>query len=91
MAGLGEEKSDEEIANTQEVVQGDTMAVVEYDEVKEHIEEIREAVLETKKTAEKWDVLLLCLNALGISYELTSREEWDRQVKKWIKARRKQE
>lgn len=91
MAGLGEEKSDEEIANTQEEVQGDTMAVVEYDEVKEHIEEIRAAVLETKKTAEKWETLLLCLNALGIAYELTSREEWDRQVKKWIKARRKQE
>lgn len=89
MAGLGEEKSDEEIANTQEEVQGDTMAVVEYDEVKEHIEEIREAVLETKKTAEKWETLLLCLTSLGIAYELTSREEWDRQVKKWIKARRK--
>lgn len=91
MAGLGEEKSDEEIANTQEEVQGDTMAVVEYDEVKDHIEEIREAVLETKKTAEKWDVLLLCLQSLGIAYELTSREEWDRQVKKWIKARRLKE
>ncbi|OCK50056.1 hypothetical protein BA768_20725 [Chryseobacterium sp. CBo1] len=91
MAGLGEEKSDEEIANTQEEVQGDTMAVVEYDEVKDYIEEIREAVLETKKTAEKWETLLLCLQSLGIAYELTSREEWDRQVKKWIKARRLKE
>lgn len=91
LAGLGEEKSDLEIANSPEEVQGDTMAVVEYDEVKDHIEDIRSAVLETKKTEEKWGVLLLCLDSLGISYELTSREEWDRQVKKWIRARRLKE
>lgn len=86
-AGLGEEKTDEEIANTQEETQGDCIAVVEYDQVKDHIDEIREVILETKKTEEKWPTLLLCLDTLGISYEVILREEWDMQIRKWIKAR----
>jgi hypothetical protein len=91
LAGLGEEKSDEELANEVEEVENSQVAVVEYPQVKEHIEEIREAVRDTKKQAEKWDVLLLCLNALGIAYEVSTQEAWGEEIKRCLMARRKQE
>lgn len=91
LAGLGEEKSDEELANEVEEVENSQVAVVEYPQVKDHIEEIREAVRDTKKQGEKWDVLLLCLNALGIAYEVSTQEAWGEEIKRCLKARRKQE
>lgn len=91
LAGLGEEKSDEELANEVEEVENNQVAVVEYPQVKNHIEEIREAVRNTKKQAEKWDVLLLCLTSLGIAYEVSTQEAWGEEIKRCLKARRKQE
>lgn len=91
LAGLGEEKSDEELANEVEEVENNQVAVVEYPQVKDHIEEIREAVRDTKKQAEKWDVLLLCLTSLGIAYEVSTQEAWGEEIKRCLRARRKQE
>lgn len=87
LAGLGAEKSDEELANAAEAVEDDAVAVVQYDEVKDHLDEIRLVVRETQKQAQKWKILLLCLDSLGVGYEVTTQTAWTELVTEWTRAK----
>jgi hypothetical protein len=80
LAGLGAEATDEELANTAEPVEGDTVAVVAYDQVKEHLDEIGERVAGAKKP-EKFPTLLMCLDSLGLRYVECTQTAWNEEVR----------
>ena len=80
LAGLGAEATDEELANTAEPVEDDTVAVVAYDQVKEHLDEIGERVASAKKP-EKFPTLLMCLDSLGLRYVECTQTAWNEHVR----------
>lgn len=83
LVGLGEELSDEEIANTEDMEAAEPVAVVKWEDLREHVEELRRVVREAQD-GEGWNTLLLVLNSLGISYEVTTAEDWgDRISSRW--------
>lgn len=84
LVGLGEEQSDEEIVNTAEV-EAEEVAVVSWEELREHLEEIRRVVRESAD-GEEFATLLLCLDSLGIDYHMETAEEWQKQVSARLQA-----
>lgn len=80
LAGLGAEATDEELANSAEPVEGDSVAVVAYDQVKEHLDEIGERVAGAKKP-EKFPTLLMCLDSLGLRYVECTQTAWNEHVR----------
>lgn len=87
LVGLdAEELSDEEIANTEEL-DAEEIAVVSWEELREHIEEIRR-VVRLSADGEEFATLLVCLDSLGIDYRLESAEEWRERLSARLRAMR---
>lgn len=78
--GLEEELTEQEIVHAEAAVDSPQVAVVTWDELKAHVDEIRLAV-RGSADGEEFHTLLLCLHAYGISYVLQSEDEWSAQVK----------
>lgn len=79
LVGLGAELTDEEIANTEVMDDAEPVAVVRWEELKEHVAELRKVIRDAAE-GEAWPVLLLALSSLGISYEVTTAEDWGERV-----------
>lgn len=91
LAALGEEKTDEEIANEEHVTDNEQVALVHWEEIRDRMEEIREVISKTK-TPQKWETLLLLLDSYGVSYEIVHWDKWteilrEYQREKWQKIR----
>ncbi len=91
LAALGEEKTDEEIANEEYVTDNEQVALVHWEEIRDRMEEISE-VISKIKTPQKWETLLLLLDSYGVSYEIVHWDKWteilrEYQREKWQKIR----
>lgn len=86
-AGLGQEMTDEEAANAAEAVENDQVAVVQYSEVAEHLDALREVVREAK-TSERWGMLLCYLDSFGIHYSVQTQSDWDEKLIRFLRERR---
>lgn len=89
LAGLGVEKTDEQIANTEHVTENEKVLLVRWSEVRDHVDEIREVIRETK-SKNRWLTLLLLLDSYGIEHEEVSWDIWtdimrEHQREKWKK------
>lgn len=89
LAGLGVEKSDEEIANSEHVTENEKVALVRWAEVRDHVEEIRD-VIRGIRLKNRWSTLILLLDSYGIKYEEVSWDTWtnimrEHQREKWKK------
>lgn len=80
LVGLGEDMTDEEIVHVEMQVDSPSVAVVTWDELKAHVDELR-AVVRSAEDGTEWETLLLCLDSYGISYVLQPEHEWAQQVK----------
>lgn len=90
LVGLADELTDEEIANTEDMAAEEPVAVVSWDELREHVEELRRVVREAETTdGTGWATLLLCLDSLGVDYTLTTAEEWGQRLSaRWTAVRK---
>lgn len=85
LVGLGEELTDLEIVNAEELQESEPVAVVSWEKLKEHLKEIRMAVRESLDGGE-FDTLTLCLDSLGIDYVVKPASEWQEEVKAFLVA-----
>lgn len=67
-AKLGDERSDAEVANDEGAVEGD-LYVVDHEQVKPHIESLKDLMEETA-VLDRWEVLGLALFSLGIRFSV---------------------
>lgn len=79
LVGLNDELSDDEIAQLETPVDSDTVAVVTWDDLREHVGELRRVVRESDD-GDEFATLLLCLDSWGVSYVLQSEVEWSETV-----------
>lgn len=70
-----EELTDEEIANTEDLDADEQVAVVSWEELRGHVEELRRVVRGAEDGEEFW-TLLVCLDSLGIDYHLETAGQW---------------
>ena len=73
-----EELTDEEIANTDEI-EAEEVAVVSWDQIREHVEELRRVLREVDED-KSWETLLMCLDSLGVEYHLEAVDVWRSRV-----------
>lgn len=73
-----EELTDEEIANTDEI-EAEEVAVVSWDQIREHVEELRRVLREVDED-KSWETLLMCLDSLGVDYYLEAVDVWRSRV-----------
>lgn len=79
LVGLDEALSDEEIVHTEVPTDASTVAVVSWDELKQHVDELRR-VVRLADDGEEFSTLLLCLDSWGVGYHLQDEEDWNNQV-----------
>lgn len=80
LVGLdAEELSDESIANTDDMDDDQQVAVVSWDDLREHVEELRRVVRDAAD-GEEFATLLLCLDSWGLDYSLETAKQWSERL-----------
>lgn len=85
LVGLNDELTDEEIAMTETPVDNSMVAVITWDDLKDNVTELRQAV-RASADGEEWSTLLLVLDSYGIDYTLKGEAEWNESVSTRMRA-----
>lgn len=88
LAGLGEELTDEEIAMSEAPIESESVAVVLWEEIRDHLDDIR-AALKGVPERTRWSALILALDSLGIAWEEMEALAWSELMRAHMAKRRR--
>lgn len=90
MAGLGAEQSDEAIMSEADHL-GDGVEgvlLVKHSEIVDHLPELKRVInARNLRPRKAFELLVICLDSLGVDYELMGHEDWKDLLGRWVKAK----